>query len=147
MPKVPKKNRDCSKKKGDESKLSEWLWHLLLGLWILAIYLGSDLPGSGENYWNPWVFATRKGYHIFEFFVLAALVFKATGFYGIDLKMIRILTVAVAISFAILDEFHQLFVFGREGTIRDIGFDLIGILIFLAFNYFYSRKSPFKKSA
>ena len=33
--------------------------------------------------------------------------------------------------FSILDEYHQLFIDGRHGTIVDVGFDLIGIVMIL----------------
>ncbi len=38
----------------------------------------------------------------------------------------------LALSWAAIDEFHQSFVFGREGKIIDIGIDGIGILLFLS---------------
>ena len=48
-----------------------------------------------------------------------------------DNEMNIILTIWFTILNAIFDEYHQLFVSGRDGSIVDVGIDCIGIIIVL----------------
>lgn len=76
-------------------------------------------------------FYIRKGAHMFLFFVLAILLwFAFTAL--IQKRSLRALcTVLSCAVFAALDEFHQTFVPGRSGEIRDVLVDLSGSLIAL----------------
>jgi VanZ family protein len=56
---------------------------------------------------------------------------------------IFLLAVGTTILFAMSDEFHQTFVPTREGAIRDVFIDTIGILI--AFSYTKTYLSKLKK--
>ena len=64
-----------------------------------------------------------KGAHILAFGVLAALLYRATRFYGLSLML--------TFAYAVLDEWHQSFVPGRTPRITDVGFDMLGALIAL----------------
>jgi VanZ family protein len=69
----------------------------------------------------------RKGAHFSEYALLAALAFSA--FYGIHNKILRLLSsVAAAALYACTDEFHQTFVPGRSGMMRDVLIDSTGAL-------------------
>lgn len=69
----------------------------------------------------------RKGAHVLEYLVLFILIF-------INLKEFKIkntyrLSIILSLIYSIFDEFHQLFVKERSGSIYDCLIDLIGILI------------------
>ena len=71
-------------------------------------------------------FYIRKIAHITEYLILGFLMFNL-------LKQYSVTNIYYAIGLSILysctDEFHQLFINGRSGSIRDILMDSIGILI------------------
>ena len=71
-------------------------------------------------------FYIRKIAHITEYLILGFLIFNL-------LKQYSVTNIYYAIGLSILysctDEFHQLFINGRSGSIRDILIDFIGILI------------------
>jgi len=75
---------------------------------------------------HPYV---RKTAHVTEYFCLAASV--AFPLYVCRLRGFALTLIAGAfcVAFACLDEYHQTFVAGRVGTIRDVYIDSIGILI------------------
>lgn len=68
----------------------------------------------------------RKLAHITEYLILGFLMFNL-------LKQYSVTNIYYAIGLSILysctDEFHQLFISGRSGSIRDVLIDSIGILI------------------
>lgn len=71
-------------------------------------------------------FYIRKLAHITEYLILGFLMFNL-------LKQYSVTNIYYAIGLSILysctDEFHQLFICGRSGSIRDVLIDSIGILI------------------
>ena len=71
-------------------------------------------------------FYIRKLAHITEYLILGFLMFNL-------LKQYSVTNIYYAIGLSILysctDEFHQLFINGRSGSIRDVLIDSIGILI------------------
>jgi len=142
MPKAKKKKENYSKKKKPFSE--EFLWLLLLGLWIAGIYIASSTEGSGEYYYDLKMLIERKGAHILEFFVLAYLFWKVLNYSIADFKRRLSLVLLFSLFYAISDEFHQLFVFGREGKLSDIGIDFIGIFMFLIFIALF-KKFPKQK--
>lgn len=71
-------------------------------------------------------FLVRKGAHIFAYFVLGILTFNALR--RINLSRFKfnrpaVLSIIVCALYAASDEFHQLFISGRSGEIRDIMID------------------------
>jgi VanZ family protein len=89
-----------------------------------VIFYFSSQPGSGYPIKNWQFYAERKGAHIFEYFLLSILFLRIIFVKGRTLifrKKAWLPYLAVLIfsySFAIFDELHQFFVFGREGKIR-----------------------------
>ena len=71
-------------------------------------------------------FYIRKIAHITEYLILGFLMFNL-------LKQYSVTNIYYAIGLSILysctDEFHQLFISGRSGSIRDVLIDSIGILL------------------
>lgn len=85
-------------------------------------------------------FLVRKGAHIFAYFVLGILTFNAL--WRVDLSKFKLnypvgLSIIVCALYAVSDEFHQLFVSGRSGEIRDIIIDscaaTVGVFIISIF--------------
>jgi hypothetical protein len=111
----------------------EFVWLLMAGLWMAGIFVVSSIDGSGEHYFDLKILIERKGAHVFEFFVLAYLFFNVLRHWKISFKSSLLFMVALSMLYAVSDEFHQLFVFGREGKITDVGIDGIGVLLFLGF--------------
>jgi VanZ family protein len=69
----------------------------------------------------------RKFAHITEYAVLTALLFHALQMHQACKAYVLSLAVLLAILFACSDEWHQTFVPGRGGSLRDIGIDVLGI--------------------
>ena len=132
--------------------------HLLLPLlWMVVIFMLSHQPASvssGQSgvfveqlhYIAPSIdqqlltFLVRKGAHIFAYFVLGILMFNAL--WRVDLSNFRfnrpaMLSIIVCALYATSDEFHQLFISGRSGEIRDIIIDscaaTVGVFIISIF--------------
>lgn len=74
-------------------------------------------------------FILRKFAHIFEYFVLTLLIFPAVFKSKQNKKTALFLAVVFSILYAISDEYHQTFVFGRSGNVTDVIIDLFGILL------------------
>lgn len=132
--------------------------HLLLPLlWMVVIFMLSHQSASissGQSgvfveqlrHIAPSVdqqlltFLVRKGAHIFAYFVLGILTFNAL--WRLDLSKFKFnypvgLSIIVCALYAVSDEFHQLFVNGRSGEIRDIIIDscaaTVGVFIISIF--------------
>ena len=85
-------------------------------------------------------FLVRKGAHIFTYFVLGILTFNAL--WRVDLSKFKfnrpaMLSIIVCALYAASDEFHQLFIIGRSGELRDIMIDscaaMVGVFIISIF--------------
>ena len=90
----------------------------------------------------------RKGAHVFEFLVLSLLTYGAiyntnkisveTSYSESSVKIIKsdnemciIFTTWFCILNAVVDEYHQLFVSGRNGSITDVAIDMIGVVFMM----------------
>jgi len=98
---------------------------------MVAIYIGSDIEGSANHSWNLMVFIQRKGYHLLEYFILVYLIWKSIKDLQISKENKLTILFFVSVLFAVFDEFHQTFVFGREGNLRDILIDMLSVLFFI----------------
>ena len=97
--------------------------------WMGVIFAFSSMPGKVHVGNPPLMFyVERKGAHIGEYFILMLLMVNFLRAYFKDKKELILLSGFVCWLYAFSDEIHQTFVFGREGKITDVGFDLIGII-------------------
>lgn len=71
-------------------------------------------------------FYIRKLAHITEYLILGFLMFNLLKQYSVTNIYYAI---GLSILYSCIDEFHQLFISGRSGSIRDVLIDSIGILI------------------
>lgn len=99
-------------------------------LWRLLHRLSPSFAGAGNAVQDTAVevlsFFERKAAHMFLYFVLALLLWAALSFL-IAGKPLRGAAAAVLCTvLAGLDEFHQTFVPGRSGQLRDVLIDLAG---------------------
>lgn len=121
-------------------------YYLPLLLWMGVIFYLSSLPGSGyQGAHTLWFYIERKGAHILEYFVLTLLFARVLKSHGINIPKRYFLAGTCSLLFAFSDEFHQSFVFGREGKMLDIGVDLAGII--LAAVSYYVARFGFRKSS
>ena len=73
-------------------------------------------------------FWVRKTAHFGIYFILALSVFELARSYNIRIRYAFIIAATYCLIYAISDEFHQLFVDGRGGQIRDVAIDFAGAL-------------------
>ena len=72
----------------------------------------------------------RKGAHVTEYAVLGILLVLTFAAYGF--RRAGTLALITGILYAALDEYHQRFVPGRSGEIKDVLIDACGLLLGLA---------------
>jgi hypothetical protein len=75
-----------------------------------------------------WDLLLKKGMHMAAYGILTALYLRALRGSGHDEWVIRAASVALAVAYAMSDEYHQTFVPGRNGTWVDVAVDGVGIL-------------------
>lgn len=129
-------------------------WILLI-IWMVFIFYMSSCNGEvssnqsgtiasvlrfifGVKYSDVLIFIIRKCAHVSEYFILGILVINLVSKYYV--KHCYLISFVVCVLYASSDEFHQLFVPGRSGLVRDVFIDLIGVLLGFCFmflvNYF-----------
>ncbi|KMK77387.1 VanZ family protein [Alkalihalobacillus pseudalcaliphilus] len=77
-------------------------------------------------------FFIRKGAHFFSYFVLAILIYNAILQSGWNKRLAPVYAWSIATVYAMTDEFHQLFIPGRSGEVRDVVIDSAGSLLGVA---------------
>ncbi|MCI8644643.1 MAG: VanZ family protein [Lachnospiraceae bacterium] len=78
-------------------------------------------------------FLVRKSAHMAEFAVLAMLALFWLSSFPMTYRRRCILAVLISACYAATDEFHQLFVPGRSGEVRDVLVDTAGAVIGILF--------------
>jgi VanZ family protein len=93
------------------------LWVPVL-LWAGIIFTLSSIPHLSSGL-GTWDYVLRKGAHITEYAVLAALLLRALGR--------EVPAFFAALAYAASDELHQHFVRGRHAAPVDVAIDAVGI--------------------
>ncbi len=135
-------------KKNNRVKRNFFILNLFLVLiWMGVIFSFSSIQGNGIGYPHSfWFYFERKGAHVAEFFILNLLLINLFFKRYSTKKGVAFISSSVALFYACSDEFHQLFVFGREGKITDVGFDTLGIILaVIAFGIFMKIKTKWNK--
>lgn len=114
-------------------------YYLPVFVWMAVIFVLSAQPsfGTGSVSLSTGQFIFRKGAHVVEYFVLGALLFRLFRFhFPKNSHIVSAGVVLLSMLYAFSDEAHQLFVFGRQGRVSDIGIDAIGVFLSLVFCLF-----------
>lgn len=115
-------------------KIKKWG---LVFLWAGFIFFLSHQPGLKSSLPGEYDFVLRKLAHISEYFILTLLLINALKQYRLSKRKIIIISFLLAFFYACSDEYHQTFIIAREGAIRDVLIDSVGI--FLS-SYLFGRK-------
>ena len=129
---------------------------ILTILWMIFIFVMSQTPGNDSSKQSNFIvdiiihilpitrdtlsFIVRKCAHMTEYAILAFLLYKTFIHKQNPLIKSFIFTALYACS----DEFHQLFISGRAGQIRDVCIDSTEALIMLLIIYFILKRKDKK---
>ena len=83
----------------------------------------------------------RKCAHMIEYMVLALLICVGLYAWNARDKRLILFEFLIAFAYACTDEFHQLFVSGRAGQLRDVMIDSVGIFVAVAITYIVVLKN------
>lgn len=138
-------------------------WILVLA-WMITIFIFSNQPAVVSDEKSRFIisvfqflglnldsilgelanFVVRKVAHLMEYLVFYLLLFNALR-EDFNSKKALFLSLIGVFLYACTDEFHQLFIPGRTGRIRDVIIDTFGGSIGLAISYFNNKNLLKKK--
>lgn len=103
----------------------------------IVLYLkqtGTSLPT------DVLTFLTRKAAHTITYFIFGILAYNTLRHYKLPTRRTILIGIAIVLGYALSDEFHQLFVPGRSGELRDVLIDTTAGTIGVALAYFAHRR-------
>jgi len=110
-------------------KLKLWL---PVVVWAGVIFGFSSMAINKQAEFSWFDFVIKKTAHVVEYAILYFLLFRAMSEKGKKIgRKIWVTSLILVMIYAFSDEWHQTFVPGREGTLRDVGFDTIGAMLSL----------------
>lgn len=98
-------------------------------MWVILIFWLSSIPDLKSGLPTVWDLILRKIAHFTEFTILAILTLRL----GLrhesakNRKYVFLITILFGIIYAVLDEYHQSFVSGRQASVWDMGVDSLGV--------------------
>jgi VanZ family protein len=101
---------------------------LAVAVWMGAIFTLSAIPSLASPLEPLYDFIARKLVHMAEYGVLTILLFNALRLHIKRSPDAWLIAAIVAVLYAFSDEWHQTFVPGREGSLRDVSIDALGVL-------------------
>ena len=106
-------------------------YYLPLIFWAFLIFYFSSIPNLKSGLDDAWDIVLRKAAHIFEFAVLAILLLRVglRKERKIKRKYVYLVALVFGLIYAVLDEYHQTFVIGREGSVKDVLIDSLGVIL------------------
>ncbi len=107
-------------------KITTPLW-LPAAVMMIAIFIFSSIPSDSMPSFDWADFLVKKGGHALGYGLLALAYLYAFKLSPTKLKTAWVL----AFLYAVSDEFHQIFVPGRQGSWMDVGIDSTGAAIAL----------------
>lgn len=112
-------------------RVNKWLYYWgPVVVWAGVIFTFSSIPTLPKVGFIWWDFVLKKTAHMIEYATLFFLVWRAlkkSGQFAADCQWVWIFLGCLI--YAASDEFHQSFVMGRTSTIRDVGFDFLGMML------------------
>ncbi len=96
-------------------------------VWMGLIFVVSAQPAlpSAPGPWDPFL---KKTMHALAYGVLTWLYQRGLRGYRGDDRWVRVVSVMLALAYAVSDEYHQTFVPGRNGSWVDVMVDGLGTL-------------------
>ena len=105
-------------------------------VWMILIFFLSSQESTQVSDVYTWNFIFFKSLHVLEYAALYFLLFRATlQENSKDQKKARLIALLITFAYAASDELHQTFVPTREGRLRDVGIDTIGMSLM----YIYTK--------
>jgi VanZ family protein len=101
---------------------------LLVVCWMGVIFALSATPSLASPFEPIYDFILRKLAHVTVYAVLTILAYGALRLHMARPTHAWLLALLIAMLYACSDEWHQTFVPGREGTVRDVVIDSVGIV-------------------
>lgn len=71
----------------------------------------------------------RKNAHFFAYLILGILVSKGLKSFGVVGFKNMVISIIICVLYAMSDEFHQLYVSGRGGQLKDVVIDSTGAIV------------------
>jgi VanZ family protein len=137
--------------------------YILVLLWMLLIfYLSSEGSDTSSGRSDAIVevvrnvsslpndiltFLTRKAAHITAYFILGVLIYNLVRSYVPRARKAIGASILLVAAYAVTDEFHQLFVPGRSGEVRDVLIDTSAGLVGVVVTFFIIKKYTGRKQA
>jgi hypothetical protein len=112
---------------------------LLVVFWVSVIFVLSSIAASHVPFAHYDNFLLRNLARIGEYAVLTALVWWALQKYTSSRGRAWLLAALVAALYGVSDAWLQAWIAGRQGALRDMGFDALGI----AASYALAQRRPF----
>ncbi len=109
-----------------ETKTKKWL---LVIIWACFIFFLSHQPDLQSGLPGKWDFILRKLAHVTEYGILTYLLIQAISQRQISKRKTMLISILLALLFALSDEYHQSFIVGRNPAARDVLIDSVGIII------------------
>ena len=81
-----------------------------------------------DEFWQNWWWLFVKGYHVMEYALLTALLYRALRA-KLEMRSALAWSAILAFGYACSDEYHQSFVPGRGGKWTDVAIDTIGVTL------------------
>ncbi len=106
--------------------------------YAILIFAVSSVPSDSMK--TPALPGIDKAAHLVEYFILAALLYRALKAHAV--AHVMLLTVIIATAYGITDEFHQRYVPGRTVSAADVAADAAGAAAFAAAALFTKRSTP-----
>ena len=95
--------------------------------YIILITILSHQPADDISEVSPNIKNLDKLFHFIEFSILGFLIFGSLSLNSKELDQILSLSIKIGILFSCLDEYHQSFVDGRDSSLADLIFDILGV--------------------
>jgi len=122
-------------------KLVKFWLPVFFWMGLIFFFSARPTPIVSEIDWRDFIF--KKTIHLIEYGILFVLFYRALkNTSGANLKEIVIYSFILTFFYAVTDEFHQTFVHGRTGTVRDILIDFFGAGIAWGGIWRYLPKAP-----
>tara|TARA_B100001250_G_scaffold229460_1_gene196975 strand:- start:100 stop:453 length:354 start_codon:yes stop_codon:yes gene_type:complete len=106
--------------------------------YIILITILSHQPADDISEVSPNIKNVDKLFHFVEFSILGFLIFGSLSLNSKEFDQILSLSIKIGILFSCLDEYHQSFVDGRDSSLADLIFDILGVFFgtFLHYRFF-----------